>query len=90
MQFFFGDDEDGFDSITIIGVSIKQLVKDIEKNPDHYDFFGRPTARGAPPGSLERTTAEGAFSSPLTARQPCARQFLPGVLRFAKGLSCRT
>ncbi|RXF75365.1 hypothetical protein [Hansschlegelia zhihuaiae] len=39
IQFFFGDDEGGFDQITLVGVSIKQLLKDIDKHPDHYDFF---------------------------------------------------
>jgi Ca2+-binding RTX toxin-like protein len=40
LQIFFGDDEGGFDQLTLIGVSIAQLVKDVQKNPEHYDFFG--------------------------------------------------
>ncbi|MDR4306983.1 hypothetical protein IHQ68_10170 [Chelatococcus sambhunathii] len=40
VTFYFGNDENGFDSLTITGVSIKQLMKDIQAHPDHYDFFG--------------------------------------------------
>lgn len=40
VTFYFGNDDGGFDSLTIRGISIKALLKDIEQHPDHYDFFG--------------------------------------------------
>lgn len=39
VTFYFGNDDGGFDSLTILGVTIRELRQDVKAHPDHYDFF---------------------------------------------------
>ncbi len=39
VQIFFGNDNPGFDQITIVGISVKDLRHDVKHFHDHYDFF---------------------------------------------------